>query len=90
MENFTITKETVEMLKRKGKLIGDIAVSSVMKEIANETTVKMGVGVGLLQGLKYNGNLKRGVKAGLTTVGVVAGMNAVMNIASNWDNIKKH
>lgn len=85
----TFNKETVEKLAKKGKAAGDIALSSAMRQISNQQTLNVAVGVGLIQGLKYNGNFKRGVKAGLVTVGVYAGMNAVTNVAENWDYIKK-
>lgn len=89
MEDFTIKKETVENLKNKGKTIGDIAVGAAMKQIADPATISLGLGVGLIQGLKRNGSFKRGVKAGLTTVGVFAGANIIMNVADKWDVIKR-
>ena len=89
MEKFTITNEKVENLKRKGTLAADIAVGAAMKQMGDQSTVMWAVGIGLVQGLKYNGSLKRGIKAGLATYGAIAGANAVMNVANNWDKVKR-
>lgn len=39
--------------------------------------------VGVYQGLKYNGSLKRGVKAGVVVAAVYGCINGVMNVAGN-------
>lgn len=89
MEKITITNEMVEKLKRQGIKVADIAVTSAMNTIANNNSLKVSVGVGLMQGLKYRGNFKRGVKAGVTTMGVLVGIDVVTNVAGNWELIKK-
>lgn len=88
METFKVSKEKMEVLIDKAKIVGDIAMDAAMKQIGDQKTITLALGVGLIQGLKYNGSLKRGIKAGLATMGVVAGANVVMNIAKNWDVIK--
>lgn len=89
MEKFTVTNEMVEKLKRCSLKAADIAVSAAMKQMGDKATTQIAIGAGIMQGLKYRGNFKRGVKAGLVTYGVIAGANTVMNVASNWDLIKK-
>lgn len=89
MENLQMNKEMVEKLKRKGLVACDIAISSAMKQMADPATAKVAVGIGLYQGLKYRGNFKRGLKAGLVTYGVMAGFNAIGNVAEKWDDIKR-
>lgn len=89
MEQFTVNKETVEKLKRRGLVAADVAISAAMKQMADEKTVIWSAGIGLIQGLKYNGSLKRGIKAGLTAHGVIGGVNAMWNVARNWDKISK-
>lgn len=89
MEMFAVKKETVEKLKRQGLKAGDIAVSAAMNTISSDNSLRVSVGVGLLQGLKYRGNLKRGIKAGVATMGVMVGIDIVTNVASNWEIIKK-
>lgn len=89
MEKLTITNEMVENIKRKGAVMGNIALNAAMKQMADKSGVQLAVGVGLVQGLKYRGNLKRGIKAGLVTYGMMAGINAVVNVADKWDIIQK-
>lgn len=89
MEKFTVTNEMVGKLKRCGLKAGDIALSAAMTQIGDRATAQIAIGAGIMQGLKYRGNFKRGIKAGLVTYGVIAGTNAIMNVASNWDVIKK-
>lgn len=83
------TQMRVDALKRKGAKAIDIAVSGAMKQASDKGTIQLAVGVGFIQGLKYNGNLVRGMKAGAVTVGVLAGVNAAANVAHNWEVIKK-
>ena len=81
-------EEAINRLKNKGYAIGRIAVAGAMKQVADEGTLMLGVTVGLMQGLKYNGDFKRGVKAGVTTVAVVAGVNGIRNVANQWEFIR--
>ena len=39
--------------------------------------------IGIYQGLKYNGSLKRGVKAGVVVATVYGCINGVMSVAGN-------
>jgi hypothetical protein len=89
MDKITSSEVKVEDLKRKGKVACTIAVGAAIKQMGDKSTVQWALGVGVIQGLKYSGSIKRGVKAGLATYGAFAGANAVMNIARSWDVIKK-
>lgn len=62
---------------------------AALNQLANEDTFVMGIGVGLYQGLKYNGSLTRGIKAGVVTMLVVSGATGVMNVLQNRDKIKE-
>lgn len=75
-------------IKRKAEIVGRIAMNSAMSQLSEGSTYSWALGAGLIQGLKYNGSLKRGIKAGLATMGVVVAANVVRNIALNWDTIK--
>lgn len=87
--NFNISGEKMETLKRKVKFVGDIACKAAAVTLQSEQTLKWSAGIGLIQGLKYNGNFKRGLKAGLATAGVMAGINVISNLANNYEEIKK-
>lgn len=78
-----------EIIMRKAKFVKNIVVGSALKQLEDSRTYQLAAGIGLYQGLKYKGSLKEGVKAGLATIMVVAGVNVVSNIASNADDIKK-
>lgn len=80
-----------KMDKYKGKvnLISHIAKASTRTVLEDSKTYGLAIGVGLMQGLKYNGSFIRGSKAGIATVGVMVGANIVQNVVINLDEIKK-
>lgn len=47
------------------------------------------VAIGLSQGLKYNGSVKRGVNCGLATIITIAAANGFSELMNNWDKIKE-
>ncbi len=81
-------KEKKEKLKRQAKVLGGIVVDSVKAQLSTEGTYTTAAGIGLIQGFKYGGSLKRGVKAGAVVVGVLVGINVVGNVVEKWDYIK--
>lgn len=76
-------------IKRKAKVIKDIAVMSVKGTLKDPWTYAAGGSIGLQQGLKYKGDFKAGGKAGLATVAVLAGVNVAGNIIGNMEVIKE-
>ena len=60
------------------------------KEIAlNSSAVTAGAAIGISQGLKYNGDFKRGVKSGVVTYGSLCVVGGLYNLAMNAKQIKK-
>ena len=53
---------------------------AALSQLAHEDTFIMGIGVGIYQGLKYNGSLSRGLKAGGVTMLVISAASGVMNV----------
>lgn len=88
MITINIDKQKEEKLLKKVKAISGIAVRSAVHSLQHENTLKWAAGIGLWQGLKYNGNFKRGVRAGLATVGTIVAANVCANLAANYDKIK--
>lgn len=88
------TQKTIEVnakrekLKRQVNTLGRIAVKSAGLQLKQGHTYVTAGTVGLVQGLKYGGDFKRGIKAGIVSVGVLATVNAVANVAEKWDYIK--
>jgi hypothetical protein len=89
MENYrkTINVEG-NKIKRQATVIKEIALSSARVILEDEKVYALAGTVGLMQGLKYNGSFKRGVKGGLATMGVMVGANVIRNMVSNLDVIK--
>lgn len=83
-------KESIKMtqISKTAKVVGKVFMAGFKTQLAEESTLATGVTIGVMQGLKYNGNVKRGVKAGLATVGVFATANGVKSVMSNIDYIK--
>lgn len=62
---------------------------SVCKTLSNESTIGLSIASGLVMGLKYNGSVKRGVKAGFAVLGTMVVIDCTMNIARNRHLIGK-
>jgi len=63
--------------------------NAALNQLASEDTFMMGIGAGLYQGLKYNGSLTRGLKAGAVTMVVVSCASGVMNVLQFRNEIEK-
>lgn len=68
---------------KEAKIIGTIFVKSIGKQVMQPETLVLGGLIGLGQGMKYNGNVKRGVVAGLITLGVMGGLCGIVNVAKH-------
>jgi hypothetical protein len=75
-------------LQRQAKVIGSIAAQSARVILEDEKSYALAGTVGLIQGLKYNGSIKRGMKAGVATMSVMVGANIIQNLVHNIDVIK--
>lgn len=58
-----------------------------VEQVCDESAVSIGLATGFYQGLKYNGSFKRGLKAGVITIGAIGAANGAMNVIKNWDTI---
>lgn len=61
--------------------------AAFVKQATSVDTIATGAGVGLVQGMKYNGSIERGIKAGLGYVASMGAINGVVNVVKNWDVI---
>lgn len=78
-------KTTISKIGKGSKVFGEAFV----KQVTDANTIASSVGVGAYQGLKYNGSVKRGVKAGLSYLGIMGALNGAANVVSNWKEITK-
>ena len=83
-------KERVKGSKyvRKAKVARDLFIEAAGKGLADPTTIETAATMGLWNGFKYKGNLKRGIGATATTFMVIAGVHGTINVAVNWDKVK--
>lgn len=58
-----------------------------MGQVLREDTIGVAAGVGIIQGLKYAGSMKRGVVAGAATLAVLGTVNGIRNVIVNKDKI---
>lgn len=61
--------------------------AAFVKQVTSVDTIATGAGVGLVQGMKYNGSIERGIKAGLGYVASMGAINGVTNVVKNWKTI---
>lgn len=89
-------KKHVENIKERvsknayGKTALDVVeafAGGVSSQALDEETVGLATMIGLYQGLKYNGSLERGVKAGVGSFAVMTSINGVVNVLRNADTI---
>ena len=73
-------------MKKTGKGL-NVFGAAFVQQVLDTNTLIGGVGVGLIQGMKYNGNIERGIKSGLGYVATIGAMNGVLNVVTNWDTI---
>ena len=78
-------KSTIDKLGKGTKVFG----AGFVKQVANVETLTTSVGVGLIQGFKYNGSVERGIKSGLGYLGMMGTLNGVVNVVQNWTEITK-
>lgn len=84
-----INKEKGNKLKRQAKMIGDMIILNTTILMEDKRTHAIAVGIGLMQGLKYRGSFKNGVKAGLATYGALIAAQTIQNVVQERDEIKK-
>ena len=73
-------------MKKTGKGLSIFGEAFVQQVLAPNTLIS-GVGVGLIQGMKYNGSIERGIKSGLGYLATIGAMNGVLNVVTNWETI---
>lgn len=74
---------------KKLELVYNTFKDATLSQLRQEETIMMAAVIGLYQGLKYNGNLVRGIKAAGATLGVMGVASGFNNVLNNWDKIKR-
>lgn len=73
----------------KVKFLASVFHNGGMYQLEQEWTIGTAAAIGLQQGLKYNGNIKRGVKGGAAVLGVMYVANGLNNVIGHRREIKK-
>ena len=73
----------------KVSCIATIVARTFVAQAADPNTVTIAAVAGVYQGLKYKGSIKNGLKASLATFVVFGTANAVVNVVTNWELVKK-
>jgi hypothetical protein len=68
---------------KKAKIAGELFAKGAKDGATSELAVTVSVFVGAYQGLKYGGNLRRGVTGGLVQLSAFAIVGGVMNVINN-------
>ena len=70
---------------RKNKLtVGcELFSKGFVVQAMDSSTISLGLDIGIMQGVKYNGNFKRGLTTGLVVMGVVSAANGLKNVIEN-------
>lgn len=73
-------------MKKTGKGLNIFGAAFAKQAFTTETLVTA-TGVGLVQGMKYNGSIERGIKSGLGYVATMGVINGAVNVVTNWRTI---
>lgn len=89
MEVKDVKKEGFDKLKKRVKTTGKLFKDGFVAQVTDPRTITSSTLVGIQQGMKYKGDVVRGVKAGAVTLGALGAVNGVVNVLNNLPQIKK-
>jgi len=72
----------------KAEFIGKMIMDAGKNQMKQEWVIELAACIGLAQGLKYNGSIKRGVVGAAATIGAIGLANGISNVIKHWDTIK--
>ncbi|MCF8018139.1 MAG: hypothetical protein K9L62_01950 [Vallitaleaceae bacterium] len=73
----------------KVKFVVSVFHHGGMNQLEQDWAISTAAIIGLQQGLKYNGNIKRGVQGGVAVLGVMYVANGLNNVIGHRQEIKK-
>ena len=84
-----VKKEGFDKLKKRVKVTGKLFKDCFVFQVTDPKTITSSALVGIQQGMKYTGDVRRGLKAGAVTLGVLGAVNGTVNVLVNASKIKK-
>ena len=90
MTNVIEMKEKYEG-KYRGKIekATELFLEGAKISMVDENNIMTALTLGLIQGLKYKGNFKRGAKTAFTGMAVIGFGNGLVCVIKNWDKVKQ-
>lgn len=82
-------KKKINKQIKKAKIIGTVFLHGAKDGILETNTLVWAAGMGLVQGFKYNGNLKRGLTSAAITAGAFGVVNGIANVKVNIARINE-
>ena len=74
---------------KRVRLMSKVFAHATVKSMFTADTMVFGTVLGLVQGLKYNGNFKRGLTTGVVTIAVMGIVNGISTVASAMEKINE-
>ena len=89
MNKIVELKENGSGIIRKAKVAGKLFFDGTKEAAVAPNTINTAAVMGLVQGLKYKGNLKRGAQGTLATVVILSGAKGIENVVREWGQVKR-
>lgn len=74
---------------KRVRLTSKVFAHATVKSMFATDTMVFGTVLGLVQGLKYNGNFKRGLTTGVVTIAVMGVVNGISTVANTMEKINE-
>lgn len=86
-----VTEKSDDTLKLNDKIRigGKLFLEGFLNQAKDESTAGTALAAGLWSGLKYKGNIKRGIRAGILTELTFCTANGVRNVLKNYRKTKR-
>lgn len=82
-------KKNIQKQLTNVKVVGEAFITGVKRDAFDATTVGVSTVVGLAQGLKYSGNVKRGLLTGLVTWAAISVAGGIAAAGKTMNAINK-
>lgn len=76
-------------IKEKTKFVSAVFYYGGKRQLKEEWVWVLAASIGLIQGLKYKGDIKTGLLSGVATLATLAGVSGILNVIHNEEKIKE-
>lgn len=89
MNKIVEMKENGSGIIRKAEVAGKLFFDGAKESAVAPETINTAAVMGLIQGLKYRGDLKRGVQGTVATVVILSGAKGLEKVVREWEQVKR-